>query len=69
LQVPPMLVLQPSSPELALVLFSLDDTNEKLKGSQSTDVEAKPPPSRVGNHEVSRDLEGGPSPRDITREL
>jgi hypothetical protein len=29
----------------------------------------EPPPSRVGNPEASRDLEGGPPPRDITRAL
>jgi hypothetical protein len=66
---PPMSALPPPLPELALVLHSLEAINETLKGRQSTDVEVEPPPSGVGNPEASRDLEGGPPPGDITREL
>jgi hypothetical protein len=69
LQGPSMLVPQPPSPELALILCFFEDINETLKGRQSIDVEVEPPPYRVGNPEASRELEGGPPPRDITREL
>jgi hypothetical protein len=64
-----MLALPPPSPELALILCSLEAINETLKGYHPTDVEVEPPPSGVGNPEASRDSEGGPPPRDITREL
>jgi hypothetical protein len=59
----------PPSPELALILHSLEAINETLKGRQSVDVEVEPPPSRVGNPEGSRDSERGPPLGDITREL
>jgi hypothetical protein len=64
-----MLVPQPPSPELALILCSLEDINETLKGRQSTYVEVESPPYRVGNPEASMDLEGGPPPGEITREI
>jgi hypothetical protein len=64
-----MSALPPPSPELALILRSLEDISETLKGNQSVDVEVEPPLSGVGNLEASRDSEGGPPPRDITREL
>jgi hypothetical protein len=64
-----MPTLPPPSPELALILRSLEAINETLKGRQPTDVEVEPPPSGVGNPEASRDSEGGPPPADITREL
>jgi hypothetical protein len=64
-----MSAFSPPSPKLDLILCSLEAINETLKGSQSTDVEVEPPPSGMGNHEASRDLEGGPPLRDITREL
>jgi hypothetical protein len=60
-------VLPPPSPELALILCSLEAINETLKGHQSTDVEVEPAPSGVGNTQVSRDSEGGPPLGDITR--
>jgi hypothetical protein len=44
-----MLVMQPPSPELALILCSLEDINEALKGHQSINVKVEPPPYRVGN--------------------
>jgi hypothetical protein len=68
-QGPPTPTLPPPSPELALILCSLEAINETLKGHQPTDVEVEPPPSGVGNPEASRDSEGGPPPADITREL
>jgi hypothetical protein len=68
-QGPPTSALPPPSPELALILRSLEAINETLKGRQPTGVEVEPPPSGVGNPEVSRDSGGGPPPEDITREL
>jgi hypothetical protein len=59
----------PPSPELALILRSLEAINETLKGRQPTGTEVEPPPSGMGNPEVSRDSGGGPPPEDITREL
>jgi hypothetical protein len=59
----------PPSPELALILCSLDAINETLKGHQPAGIEVEPPPSRMGNPEASRDSRGGPPPEDITREL
>jgi hypothetical protein len=56
----------PPSPKLALILRSLESINETLKGQQSTGAEVEPPPSGIGNPEVSRDLGGGPPPEDIT---
>ena len=64
-----MLTLPPPSPELALILRSLEAINETLKGRQPADVKVEPPPSRVGNPKASRDSEGGHPPGDITREL
>jgi hypothetical protein len=66
-QAPP--VPPPPSPELALILRSLEAINETLKGRQPTGTEAEPPPSGTGNLEASRDSRGGPPPEDITREL
>jgi hypothetical protein len=59
----------PPSPELALILRSLEAKNETLKGRQPTWIEGEPPPSRMGNLEALRDSGGGPPPEDITREL
>jgi hypothetical protein len=50
--------LPPPSPELALILRSLEAINETLKGRQSIDVEVEPPPSGVSNLEALRDSEG-----------
>jgi hypothetical protein len=61
--------LPPPSPELALILCSLEAINETLKGHQPTGNEAEPPPSGMGNPEASMDSGGGPPPEDITREL
>jgi hypothetical protein len=63
------LVPPPPSPELDLILRSLEAINETLKGCQPTGIEVEPPPSRTGNPEVSRDSGGGPLPEGITREL
>ena len=57
----------PPSPELALILRSLEAINETLKGRQPAGIEVEPPPSRMGNPEVSRDSGGGPPPEDITQ--
>jgi hypothetical protein len=59
----------PPSPELALILHSLEAINETLNGFQPTGIEVEPPPSRMGNREASRDSRGGPPPENITREL
>jgi hypothetical protein len=59
----------PPSPELALILRSLEAINETLKGRQPTETEVEPPPSGAGNPEASRDSGGGPPLEDITREL
>jgi hypothetical protein len=61
--------LPPPSPELALILCSLEAINETLKGRQPTGIEVDPPPSGMGNLEALRDLGGGPPPENITREL
>ena len=68
-QGPPTLALPPPSPELTLILHSLEAINETLKGRQLADVEVEPPPSGVGNPEASRDSGGGSPLEDITREL
>ena len=47
----------------------MEAINETLKGRQPTGIEVEPPPSRMGNLEALRDSEGGPPPKDITREL
>ena len=59
----------PPSPELALILRSLEAINETLKGCQPVRIEMDPPPCGMGNPEASRDSGGGPPPEDITREL
>jgi hypothetical protein len=59
----------PPSPELALILRSLEAINETLKGRQPAGTEVEPPPFRMGNPEVSRDSGGGSPPEDITCEL
>jgi hypothetical protein len=59
----------PPSPELALILRTLEAINETLKGRQPAGIEVEPTPSRMGNPEASRDSGGGPPPEDITREL
>jgi hypothetical protein len=61
--------LPPPSPELALILHSLEAINETLKGRQPAGIEVEPPPYGMDNLEVSRDLGGGPPPEDITRKL
>jgi hypothetical protein len=61
--------LPPPSPELALILCSLEAINETLKGCQPTWIEVEPPPSGTSNLEASRDSRGEPPPKDITREL
>jgi hypothetical protein len=66
-QVPP--APPPPSPELALILRSLEAINETLKGRQPAETEVEPPPSGAGNPEASRDSGGGPPPEDITREM
>jgi hypothetical protein len=68
-QGPPTSALPPPSPELALILRSLEPINETLNGHQSTDVEVEPPTYGVGNPKASRDSKGGPPPGDVTREL
>jgi hypothetical protein len=57
------------SPELALILRSLEAINQTLKGRQLVGIKVEPPPSGMGNPEALRDLGGGPPPEDITREL
>jgi hypothetical protein len=59
----------PPSPELALILCSLEAINETLKGHQPTGIKVEPPPFGMVNPEASRDSGGGPPPEDITREL
>jgi hypothetical protein len=59
----------PPSPELSLILRSLEAINETLKGRQPAGTEVEPPPPGTGNLEASRDSGGGPPPKDITREL
>jgi hypothetical protein len=66
-QVPP--APPPPSPELTLILHSLEAINETLKGRQPIGTEVEPPPSGAGNPEASRDSRGGPPPEDITQEL
>jgi hypothetical protein len=61
--------LPPPSPELTLILCSLEAINETLKGRQPAGTKVEPPPSGMGNPEASRDSGGGPPPKDITREL
>jgi hypothetical protein len=70
LQAPPTpLVPPPPSPELALILRSLESINETLKGRQLTGTEVETPPSGMGNREASMDSGGGPPPEDIMREV
>jgi hypothetical protein len=57
-QGPPM--PPPPSPELALILHSLEAINETLKGHHPVGIEVEPPPSGEGNPEASRDSGGGP---------
>jgi hypothetical protein len=64
---PPM--LRPPSPELALILCSLEAINETLKGRQPARTKVEPPPSGMSNLEASRDSWGGPPPKEITREF
>jgi hypothetical protein len=59
----------PPSPELVLILRSLEAINDTLKGCQPAGIEVEPPPSGMGNLEASRDSGGGPPPKDITREV
>jgi hypothetical protein len=47
----------------------LEAINENLKGCQIVGIEVEPPPSGMGNPEVSRDSGGETPPEDITREL
>jgi hypothetical protein len=54
----PTPMLPPPSPELALILRSLEAINETLKGRQPADVEVEPTPSGVGKPKASRDLRG-----------
>jgi hypothetical protein len=69
-QAPPTPPAPPTpSPELALILRSLEAIKETLKGKQPAGTEVEPPPSGTGNLEVSRDSGGGPPPKDITQEL
>ena len=69
-QAPPTPLAPPHpSPELALILRSLEAINETLKGRQPAGTEVEPPPSGTGNLEVSRDSGGEPPPEEITREL
>ena len=67
-QVPPTNNPLPS-PELTLIMCSLEAINETLKGCQTNEVEVEHPPSRLGNIEGSRDSNRGPPIEDITREL
>ena len=57
------------SPDLTLILRSLEAINEILKGFQTNEVEVEHPPSGLGNLEGSRDSDRGPPIKDITREL
>jgi len=57
------------SPELTLILRSLEAIKETLKGRQTIEVEVEHPPSGLGNLEGSRDSDKGPPSEDITREL
>jgi hypothetical protein len=59
----------PPSPELALILHSLEAINETLKGRQPKRIEVELPPLGMGNPKASRDSGGGPPLEDITREL
>ena len=68
-QGPPTSTLPPPSPELALILRSLEAINETLKERQPTGFKVEPPTFGVGNPKASRDSGGGPPPEDITREL
>jgi hypothetical protein len=56
-------MLPPPSPELALILRSLEPINETLKGHQPTGVEVEPPPSGVGNPESIEGFRGRASTR------
>jgi hypothetical protein len=62
-----MAAMPPPTPELTILLCSLEWVTLKHRGiRQLEDVEVKPPPSSVGNPEALRDSEGGPQTRDIT---
>jgi len=55
--------------ELTLILHSLEEINETLKGRQTNKVEEEHPPSGLGNIKGSRDSNRGPPVEDITRKL
>ena len=61
-----MAEMPPPTPELTIILCSMEAINDTFKAHQLEDVEVKPPPSSVGNPEALRDSEGGPQTRDIT---
>ena len=58
-------MLPPPSPKLALILHSLEDINETLRGHQPVGVEVETPPSGMANPEVSRDLDRCTSVEDL----
>ena len=55
--------------ELTLILCSLEEVNETLKGRQTNEVEVEHPPSGLGNLEGSSDFDRGPPIEDITRDI
>jgi hypothetical protein len=57
----------PPSPELALIMRSLEAINDTLKGCHPVGIEVDPPPFGMGNPEALRDSGGGPPPEKITR--
>ena len=57
------------SPELTLILRSLEAINETLRGRQTKEMEGEHPSSGLGNPEGSRDYDRRPPVEDITREL
>jgi len=57
------------SPELALILHSLEAINETLRGCQTTKVEVDHPPPGLGNLDGSWDSDRGPPIEEITRDI
>ena len=57
------------SPELTLILCSLEAINETVRGRQKNEMEGEHPSSGLGNPEGSRDYDRRPPVEDITREL
>ena len=57
------------SPELTLILRSLEAINETLRGRQTNEMEGEHPSSGLGNPKGSRDFDRRPPVEDIIREL